>query len=331
MSEYYFDNDLDTAEPTSEPVVAQFYQYIDIVAEKVTWFSKEDLDDLAEYGNELIAESEDYFGDPLQVYLAFDASVDETTADGSYPISDQIGRTNIIGELSEFVIKQQDNGTHKLLARVTSTTVGIEGVYEKEIVAEGDLPIEIRQEGDGRNANMAEGIDGRMHDMHFDVTQLSYRMTDWRVRQTREFARLFQDSWCLESQHLWRYLGMKTMNMRDDQLLEYEVALNMYLEDVYRRNLSTKAYFVKPEVVNVIANDVSATQQCVALTHVGEEASLFALRLRRNSKDTQKLDVKAYLENCQDRDKLYELDVTSARDVLFGTLENIRRVRDTSL
>lgn len=331
MSEFYFDNDLDTSEPTSEPAVAHFYQYVDIVSEKIAWFSREDLDDLAEYGNELIAESEDYSGEPLRVYLAFDASVKETTADGSRPISDQIGYTNIIGELSEFVVEQQDDGTYKLLAHVTSTTVGIEGVYEKEIAAEGDQPAEIRQGGDERNADMAEEIDVRMHDMHFDVAQLSYRMTDWRMRQTREFAGLLQDGWCLESQHLWRYLDMKTMNMRDDQLLEYEVALNMYLEDVYRRNASTKAYFVKPEVVNVIANDVSATRQRVDLTHVGEEASLFALRLQRNSKDTRKLDVKAYLENCQDRDKLYELDVASARDVLFGTLENIRKVRDTSL
>lgn len=326
MSEYRFDKYLDTAEPTAEPTVSQFYDYAAIIGKRVAWLGKEDLDDLAEYGNELIGVAEDYENETLQVYMELDGSVQEET-DAS-AVLQQVGRTNIVGELTDFTVQKQD-GQHTLYVHVTSTAVGIEGSYRKKIAAEGDQRIDrLAQEQNRLGSNRFTQLDGRMIDMRLDVTRLSGRMTGWRFRQTREIEKIFQSSWCLESQHLWRLLGMKTMNMRDEQLLEYEVAINMYLEDTYRHNLSVKACFVKPEVVNMLENDPGATRRGVALTHVGEETSLIALRLQRNR--GQKLDVRAYLESCSDRDRLYELDVTSARDVLFGTLENLRQSQNKS-
>lgn len=63
------------------------------------------------------------------------------------------------------------------------------------------------------------------------------------------------------------------------------------------------------------------------LARVGEEASLIALAFKRRG---QQLDVNLCMEKINNRDELYEIDASSIKGVIFGTLENIRSSQEKS-
>ena len=312
---------LDTTQLTPEMSVAHFYDYADAVRRSVAWLMKDDLEEISEYGNELIGNAADEYGREIGVYMDFDTSVFEEVEDAVEPVLRESGRTNTVGMLNDFFVEEQDDGDHKLYARIVSTAVGIEGQYRKLIASVGDR--EILGDTSVSNEMQNEGDEHKLSDMYFDVSRRSSRMTEWRFRQTRELETMLQDEWCIEAQDLWRYISMKTVNMRDEQMREYQVALNLYLEEAYRNGLSVKARFTESEVVTQTElTATGANNGAPRLARVGDEASLIAITLSKHGKET---DVACCLEDLQDRDQLYELDITSARGVVFGTLDNLRR------
>jgi len=201
MSEY-----TESSIQNQEASVAHFYSYADAVRRSVAWLMKDELDEISDYGNELIGTAVDDHDLEISVCMEFDDSVSEEVGDEVVPARRQDGRTNTVGILSEFFVEQREGEEHKLYASIVSTAVGIEGEYRKLIASEGDPRLDMWPAAANRQV---KGDVRRLADLHLDVSRRSERMSKWRFRQTREFETLLQDEWCVSSQDLHRYIAME--------------------------------------------------------------------------------------------------------------------------